>query len=125
MTVQSIRNAMMLALVGVMLQSCYKDNGEDLYGLDGQCAEPATQTYYFSEDVQPVFATNCAVSGCHAAGNGGGRVELVGHEKVASAIDNNDLRRRIAEGSMPPSGDLAPCDKQAILSWIDQNYPNN
>lgn len=107
------------------LQACYYDNAEELYGVDDQCAEPATQTYSWGDDVKPVVTANCAVSGCHEAGSGSGRQALTQDEEMTVAIENYDLRRRVEEGSMPPSGNLAPCDKQAILSWIDQNYPNN
>jgi len=115
-----------LLVLGIaILGGCYYDNAEDLYGVDDQCAEPATQVYKWGDDVRPVVLANCATSGCHQAGNGGGRQVLESDEDMKNAFENYDLRRRVEEGSMPPSGSFAPCDKQAILSWIEQNFPNN
>ena len=114
-----------LALM-VMMDGCYYDNAKDLYPSDTLFIDSLdTVTYSWSSDVQPVINTNCAVSGCHAAGNGSGRQPLSTYDEVKNAIENYSLYTRVESGSMPPGGNLSTTDKNAILGWIDQNYPNN
>jgi hypothetical protein len=84
----------------------------------------------FDRDVLPIYANNCAISGCHTSGGGG-------HERFA--LDNyTDIRRTVVpykpsqsesykaittaggEGHMPPNQALSREQRTIILVWIDQ-----
>jgi hypothetical protein len=120
------RNVFCIVLASsVLLAGCYKDNAEDLYGTEGVCSEDPSTVYSYADDVEPVIALNCAIGGCHAAGNGTGRVPLTTFDEVKQAVDSYDLKRRVEEGSMPLGGSLAPCDRKAILQWVEQGVVNN
>jgi hypothetical protein len=121
---------MALTTLVVMSGGCYYDNAEDLYPvdtiyvLDTTTTTDTTAVLSWSTDIQPIINTNCAFSGCHSA-NSSVRQPLTTHTEVKSAIENWALRLRVENGSMPPSGNLAASDKQALLDWIDAGYPDN
>jgi len=118
-----LKTGLIFSIFCAMLQGCYMDNAEDLYGVDCGVANTPAESISFENDILPILETNCAISGCHAAGNGGGRIELISQQKVTSAIVNNDLKKRVVEGSMPPGGVLSTCDKESLILWIDHNFP--
>jgi len=76
----------------------------------------------FANDVKPIIAANCAVSGCHN-----------GTQSPNFTIDDNiiqnasRIKTRTGNGSMPPSGrsDLTNDEIQAIACWVDDGALDN
>lgn len=114
--------------VTLFTEGCYYDNAKDLYPIDTIYVDSlpidsgATHTY---ADVQPIISNTCAVSGCHAAGNGAGRQQLTTYAEVKTAIESFSLKIRVENGSMPPGGSLSNTDKTKLIDWINQGYPEN
>jgi len=118
-----VRLGLVLSGVVMLMQGCYMDNAEDLYGASCGIASIPAEAILFEEDIRPIIEANCSISGCHAEGNGTGRVELIDRQKVSAAIEFNDLKGRIVNRSMPLGGELSSCDEEALLLWIDHNFP--
>lgn len=89
----------------------------------------------FSNDVQPIITTRCAMDGCHSSYNHE-KLSLESYEDVmeiveAGNIHNSDLYETITalngEKRMPPLPDSRLADKQIlkIMIWIEQGAKNN
>lgn len=115
-----------LLLTGLF--GCYKDILSP-----GQDPTAPPQDVSFSGDLQPIFTTSCALSGCHDGAShnpdltaafsynaiiGGGFVNTV---VPASSV----LYTEVKSGVMPPTGALKPSDVQKILDWIRGGAKNN
>jgi hypothetical protein len=106
-------------LIGMLFSSC--THNADISNLPEIC---------FDRDILPIYANNCALSGCHTSGAGG-------HEHFA--LDNyTEIRRTVVpfkpsqsesykaiisaggEGHMPPNQVLSKEQRTIILVWIDQ-----
>lgn len=76
----------------------------------------------WSAEVQSIITTNCAVSGCH---NGSQSPNL----STLSGVQTNqqNVKSRTANKSMPPSGRTALSDEQIkkIGCWVDDGAKNN
>lgn len=96
----------------------------------------------FANDIQPIIASNCAMSGCHSGnGSSGGEDELFPLTTYEEVIDEGDVRAGDAHGSkfyqvisnhtienvMPPSPYPPLSDNQIklIYLWIEQGAKNN
>lgn len=66
-----------LFVFGVLILSCRKDKA-----LDVDCFEEIS----FSEQIQPLFETNCTVSGCHDATAEGG-YDFTTHASISENAD--------------------------------------
>ncbi len=89
----------------------------------------------FSNDVQPIITTRCAMDGCHSAYSHE-KLSLETYEEVmkivkAGKIHSSDLYETITalngEKRMPPLPDSRLADKQIlkIMIWIEQGAKNN
>jgi len=112
--------------ISVSVSSCYQD-----VILPPASTTKPPQFVSFSNDLIPIFSTNCALSGCHVPGSqspyltpdlaydqlvGGGYVNTVVPEKSILYIEiNGDMSTHI------PSAD----DRQKIYDWIRNGAPNN
>src|SRR5678816_2648482 len=103
-------------------------------------APPPQGDMIFSADIQPIFTTNCAVSGCHDGNfydpdlrTGNSYTSMF---NIAGCIDtvnpaNSDLYKRInaqagSPGFMPDGGNRLPqSDINKVLLWIEQGAKNN
>jgi hypothetical protein len=117
-----------LVLVISMGQSCYYDNREDIYQFVGEVCDPSVATY--SEDINAIMASNCAVSGCHDAQTRQSGINLSDYAGTSSAVLNGSVIQRIelsvgAPGLMPPSGRMQQCDIDKIKTWTLQGALNN
>ncbi|HET8860851.1 hypothetical protein [Marivirga sp.] len=76
----------------------------------------------FSNDIKPIIATNCAVSGCH---NGSESPNLSKDENIIQNASR--IRSRTSNGTMPPAGrqDLTENEIQAIACWVEDGALNN
>ncbi|HMQ46100.1 MAG TPA: hypothetical protein PKA00_00105 [Saprospiraceae bacterium] len=92
---------------------------------------------YFNQQILPILASNCALSGCHDAITHEDGVELTSYEKVMQTakvrpgdLDDSDLYEVIteqdAEDVMPPAPNarLSPDQIQLIADWILQGAQN-
>jgi hypothetical protein len=115
----------LLLFVTVGLQSCYKD-----VILPKVATTKPPQFVSFSNDLQPVFTTNCALSGCHVKGGQtpyltpdvsyqqllGGYVNTVKPEQSELYIMiNGNMQVHIQDA----------VDRQRIYDWIRNGAPNN
>ncbi len=78
----------------------------------------------FADEVFPIIQANCAVSGCHVAGNG-----IPVWDDYTTIAENADrIYFRVEGKTMPPetSGNSLTEDEiETILNWIDVGAPNN
>ncbi|MBL0103661.1 MAG: hypothetical protein IPP51_07855 [Bacteroidetes bacterium] len=95
----------------------------------------------FANDIQPIIASNCAMSGCHSTGSSGGEHELFPLTTYEEVIDEGHVKAGDAHGSkfyqvisnhtledvMPPSPYPPLSDDQIklIYLWIEQGAQNN
>ena len=114
-----------------LLFSCTKAKVEDV------CTTPATVS--FQKDIQPIFNTNCATSGCHAGTKPAGSLNLeasVAYENVTDSkrgyLDTVNPKASLLYTSMtsvtnpmPTNGKLSKCTTDLILKWIEQKSKYN
>lgn len=101
------------------------------------CTQPTVVSY--KNDIQPIFNTNCATSGCHAGKKPAGSLNLeasVSFENISDSksgyIDTVNPTASLLYTSMtsvtnpmPPNGKLSKCTTDLILKWIEQKAKNN
>lgn len=109
-------------LIGIVLISfaCTYDNEEDLYGIK-ECPPEGVS---FSDRIEPIINTNCAIPGCHAPG--GQQPTLETYEQISSNADK--IRNRTSNGTMPPPTSgirLSQKDIDDIACWVDAGTPEN
>lgn len=113
----------LLGLLAFSLNSCYKDNEEDLYGNNCQ-----TTNVSFNATIKPIFSANCV--SCHSGAGASAGIRLSNHAEVSAAVDGGRLlgaiRHQSGFSAMPPSGPkLTDCQISQIEAWIAQGKPNN
>lgn len=136
-------------IVVVVFQSCTSDpypappaslNPVDTSGNGG--TQPQTKpchpdTLYFQRDILPIFASNCAFSGCHGSNNPQKGVDLSTYQTI---INTGDIRPNDPDGSdvfevitetdaskrmpPPPTSSLSTADIEKIRKWINQGALN-
>jgi uncharacterized membrane protein len=82
-----------------------------------------TGTKSFATDVNPIFQTVCATSGCHDAGSTNGPGALTTYQQIFNA--RSLIRSAILSGTMPKNTTLTADQKNAIICWIDNGATNN
>ena len=107
------------------LSSCYKD-----VILPSVSVTKPPQFVSFSNDLQPIFSANCAVSGCHVAGSqtpylspdlsyqqllGGFVNKIVPTQSELYIQINGNMQVHIPNAE----------DRQKIYDWIRNGAPNN
>lgn len=99
----------------LVVAACEWENEEDLFARSEACADPVR----FATHIAPIIQTNCAISGCHAAG--GLSPELSSYEKVKARAA--DVRQETGAGQMPPPSSgksLSKEEIQQIACWVEQ-----
>lgn len=113
------------------LFSCNKAKVEEV------CQTPMSVS--FKQDLQPIFNTNCATSGCHSGTKAAGGLNLEASvayvnlmDTKSGYIDTLDPKAGLLYTSMtsvtnpmPPNGKLGKCTTDLILKWIEQKAKNN
>ncbi len=76
----------------------------------------------YSNQVQALIETNCAISGCH----GNSQAPLLNSFSDIKANANN-INSRVSNGTMPPAGrtPLTDAQKQSIACWVNDGALNN
>ena len=120
-----MKYAGLMFVLSIGLSSCYKDV---ILPTAAQTAPP--QYVSFATDLQPIFSTNCALSGCHVTGSQTPYLtpdlayqQLTGG--YVNTISPTDSKLYIAvNGIMEVHIPLAS-DRQKIYDWIRNGAPNN
>jgi len=82
----------------------------------------------FNTDVKPIFVNNCAIAGCHTAGNSESGYVLDNYQGIMQGISpGNPLKSKIYKAitnewinMMPPDNPLNQEQRTTIRLWIDQ-----
>jgi hypothetical protein len=108
------------------IASCYKDV---IIPPVTQATPPQFVSY--SGDLQPLWTSNCALSGCHVAGGqvpylteGISYNQLVGGGYVNTVVPENSELYIAINGIMMPHIPSAT-DRQKVYDWIRNGAPNN
>lgn len=126
---QTIKLKMFLLLLmfssAMLLQSCYKDNEEDLYPGPNDCN---TENVSFSQTVMPVITNNCVA--CHSGSAPSGGISLTTYSEVVTSVDGGRflgaIKHETGFSAMPQGGaKLSDCKISQIEAWIDQGKKNN
>lgn len=92
---------------------------------------PETPQVSFSDQVGPIFKSNCASSGCH---DGSAQFDLGTYATVRKHVTPGDARgsdayraitRLWGESAMPPNGPLSEQQISLIYVWIMQGAKDN
>ena len=115
----------LLLFISTVLSSCYKD-----VILPPVVTSKPPQYISFSNDLQPIFTTNCALSGCHVKGSQVPYLSAdVSYQQLLGGFvntikpDQSEIYIQI-NGNMQvhiPNVD----DRQKIYDWIRNGAPNN
>ena len=118
----------MLFALAVSFSSCYKD-----VILPAVASNPNAPPKFvsFSADLQPIFNSNCALSGCHVAGS---QVPYLTSEVsyqqlttggfVNTVVPTQSVLYIMINGQMEVNIPSAT-DRQKIYDWIRNGAPNN
>jgi len=110
-----------LIFLVLILQSCYNDNEEDIYG-EVTC-DISVVTY--AEKIQPIINSSCATTGCHVSG-GSGPGNFTNFNGLQNKINNGSFENRVlVQKDMPPNSSLSDCELQTIQAWLDAGAQNN
>ncbi len=86
----------------------------------------------FERDIQPIFNSKCAMSGCHDAGTKAEGYLLDNYNHIVrkglvkGSANNSEIYEEIVDGKMPPRGytKLSSSELALIREWIDAGAPN-
>ncbi len=119
-----IYTGLMLAVI-LLLNSCYKD-----VILPPVASTKPPQFVSFSNDLQPIFTTNCALSGCHVKGSQTPYLtpdvsyqQLLGGYVNTVIPDQSEIYIQINSNMEVHIPDAA--ERQKIYDWIRNGAPNN
>ena len=109
----------LLGLLAFALSGCYYDIEEELY--PAPCFVPEEVNYDIH--IEPIVQANCATSGCHAAG-GNGPGNFTSFDGLLPYLEDGSFENEVIElRTMPPNGELAPCETQLINAWLQAGFP--
>ena len=126
-----MRVLLFISLIFSLCVACKKATVEEV------CTTPTEISY--KRDIQPIFNSNCATSGCHSGTNSAGGMNLdasVSFKNLTASksgyIDTVHPTASLLYASMtsvsnpmPPNGKLSKCTTDLILKWIKQKAKNN
>jgi len=126
-----LKNVLALSLLIFVLQACYNDKADKLYGVK-TTTSCDTASVSFKTTVLPILQQNCAISACHDPSTQSNGYNFNTYNSVAAAIQtNNDqfigsISHNPKYIAMPNNGGkLADCDINKIEAWVNSGYPNN
>ncbi|MDP9046547.1 MAG: hypothetical protein M3N14_00295 [Bacteroidota bacterium] len=120
--------AALLLIMAIGLTGCYKD-----VNLPTPATDPngAPQQWGYKKDIEPLFITNCALSGCHVAGSqkpdlklGTSYLSLVNGGYVNTLVPNQSILYIMINGNMQDKIPNA-ADRKKIYDWIRTGALNN
>jgi hypothetical protein len=112
-----IRYILFLAIMGMVMTSCYYDSEEYLYPQSAVCD---TSNVTFSASIKPVITDYCLT--CHSGGAPSGNVNLESYKSIHDlAVSGHLLHVLYGTGGaqqMPPGGSLSACNIAKFEIWI-------
>lgn len=109
----------LLGLITIALSGCYYDIEDELY--PEPCFIPVDIRYDFR--IQQIVETNCTTSGCHEP-NGTAPGDFTSYNGLLPFLEDGSFENRVVElRTMPPSGELAPCEIEQIKAWLAAGFP--
>lgn len=121
-------------LLATCFSSCLYEKAEVA---EVKCDLPDTVS--FNRDLLPLFASQCATSGCHSGAHPEGNLNLEASVAYAQLTDSRSgyvdtlnpefsllyAQMNSVSDPMPPTGLLDKCKRNLILKWIQQKAKNN
>ncbi len=114
-----LRYFILIVTVSAVVEGCYYDKEETLYGASLNCA---TVSYTYSAEVGPIVAQYCATSGCHDANTHAGNVTLTNFAEASASLARIN-QRVVIDRTMPPSERLTSDQISTIRCWIANGAP--
>ena len=115
----------LLFFTSLVLISCYKD-----VILPAVVTTKPPQFVSFSGDLQPIFTTNCALSGCHVKGSQTPYLSAdVSYQQLLGGFVNT-IKPEQSEIYIQINGNMEvhipdATERQKIYDWIRNGAPNN
>ncbi|MGZ4053693.1 MAG: hypothetical protein ACXVPY_05610 [Bacteroidia bacterium] len=120
-------------VIGVTIFSCTYEKGS----ITKECDLPTTVS--FSQDLLPIFNSQCSISGCHTSATHAGGLNLEPAAAYSALLQSGSgyvdtlnptfsiLYNKLTttSGPMPPGGALDNCKIKLVLKWIQQKAKNN
>ncbi|MDX1350758.1 MAG: hypothetical protein R3279_10945 [Putridiphycobacter sp.] len=117
----TLKNTLLLLTVSTFVIACYKDNEEELYGIE-TCEASSVS---FQADIMPIIETGCNTVGCHVQG-GNAPTIYENYNQIKASVDNGKFETRVLiDKTMPPSAPLTDCQIKYLQKWLDDGAPNN
>ncbi|MEM9024265.1 MAG: cytochrome c [Bacteroidota bacterium] len=106
-----------------LIHACTDDKMEIEVPVAGECD---TIQASFSNDVNPIIQSRCAIPGCHVGGTTANGVYLT-YDGVFEKVSNGSLINRVVvQRTMPPSGPaLTDEEIRTFRCWIESGGPDN
>lgn len=114
-----LRYIILLIAIASVVEGCYYDKEETLYGASVNCA---SVSYTYSAEVGPIVAQYCATAGCHDAGTNAGNVTLTSFAQASASVARIN-QRVVIDKTMPPSERLTSDQLAIIRCWIANGAP--
>jgi hypothetical protein len=128
--------AIYLIIFSICFYSC---TWSKVKNISPDCGATVPDTISFSNNVLPLFARNCSITGCHSGTSPSGNLNLEAADaysklsKMGSGyIDTLNPTQSVLYSSMasvsdpmPPSGKLDDCSLEIIEKWMLQKAKNN
>jgi len=102
------------------LSGCAYESEEEIFGVNN--CDPQQVTY--SNVVQPIITTNCAIANCHDGGNTLPDWTIFDNVQANAQL----IKTRTSNRTMPPSNasiSLTAQEIDAIACWVDSGAQNN
>jgi hypothetical protein len=116
-----MKKILLLFILTILLQSCYNDSEEAIYGV----VDCDVTNVTYSTDVAPIINSSCATTGCHVSGGSGPGNFNDFNELSAKIADGSFQNRVLVQMTMPPSVPLQDCELDLIQAWIDNGALND
>ena len=117
---------MSLLAIGFLLNACYYDKEELLYGKGTTTCDTTAVTY--AGTIAPMMSANC--NSCHSGSAASGGVITSTYTSLKVIASNGSLVHSVnwdnGFSSMPKGGSKLPtCDLAKIKKWVNLGAPNN
>ncbi len=104
--------------------------------IDPTCTKQLPDTISFGKNIIPILNANCNSSKCHSGSSPAGFLDLSpsaaylkllkkGSGYVNTINPQTSILYIQITSTMPPSGEMDPCDIALILKWMEQKAKNN
>ena len=112
-------NFFLAALTAVGLWAC---NYDSIIPEMPECGEEVT----YQDQTREIIGLHCATAGCHVAGGDGPNIYTT-YNGLKTDLELGNVENVIRTDLMPPLGspDLSPEDRETLLCWIEDGYPEN